>query len=130
LLTNPAANTSAPITICCPRRFHRWLANLRVLDVEEIKSVPYVPVSHPCIERLIGTVRHKYLDRLLFWNSVDLTRQLEAFRDYYNNFRIHRSLGGSTPTQHAGAASPRPAALNTYPWQQHSHGLFRTSVAT
>jgi hypothetical protein len=22
-------------------RFHRWLANLRVLEVEEIKSVPY-----------------------------------------------------------------------------------------
>ena len=26
-------------------RFHRWLANLRVLEVEEIKSIPYVPVS-------------------------------------------------------------------------------------
>jgi len=22
-------------------RFHRWLANLRVLEIEEIKSVPY-----------------------------------------------------------------------------------------
>src|SRR6266849_4743167 len=38
-------------------RFHRWLANLRVLEIEEIKSVPYVPVSHPFVERLIGTVR-------------------------------------------------------------------------
>jgi putative transposase len=28
-------------------RFHRWLANLRVLEIVEIKSVPYVPVSHP-----------------------------------------------------------------------------------
>ena len=27
-------------------RFHRWLANLRVLDIEDIKSVPYTPVSH------------------------------------------------------------------------------------
>jgi len=24
-------------------RFHRWLANLRVLEIEEIKSVPYAP---------------------------------------------------------------------------------------
>ena len=62
-------------------RFHRWLANLRVLDIEEIKSVPYVPVSHPFIERLIGTVRREYLDRLFFWIAVDLTRKLEAFRD-------------------------------------------------
>lgn len=40
-------------------RFHRWLANLRVLAIEEVKLVPYAPVSHPFIERLIGTIRHK-----------------------------------------------------------------------
>ena len=28
-------------------RFHRWLANLRVLDIEEIKSVPYTPSHIP-----------------------------------------------------------------------------------
>jgi hypothetical protein len=28
--------------------------NLRVLEIEEIKSVPYTPVSHPFVERLIG----------------------------------------------------------------------------
>jgi putative transposase len=33
--------------------FHRWLANLRVLAIDEIKSVPYAPVSHPFIERLV-----------------------------------------------------------------------------
>jgi putative transposase len=48
-------------------RFHRWLATLRVLEIEEIKSVPYAPVSHPFIERLIGTVRREYLDRAFFW---------------------------------------------------------------
>jgi transposase InsO family protein len=37
-------------------RFHRWLANLRVLEIDEIKSVPNVPVSHPFIERVIGTL--------------------------------------------------------------------------
>ena len=37
-------------------RFHRWLANLRVLEIEEIKSVPHAPLSHPFIERLIGTL--------------------------------------------------------------------------
>jgi len=42
-------------------RFHRWLANLRVLEIEEIKSVPYAPASHPFVERLIGTVRREYL---------------------------------------------------------------------
>src|SRR5262252_7872308 len=36
-------------------RFHQWQANLRVLEVKEIKTVPYVPLSHPFVERLIGT---------------------------------------------------------------------------
>ena len=42
--------------------FHRWLENLRVLDIEEIKSVPYVPTSHPFVERVIGTTRREFLD--------------------------------------------------------------------
>jgi transposase InsO family protein len=37
-------------------RFHQWQANLRILEVIEIKTVPYVPLSHPFIERLIGTI--------------------------------------------------------------------------
>jgi len=110
-------------------RFHRWLANLRVLEIDEIKSVPYVPTSHPFIERLIGTVRREYLDRVLFWNSVDLTRKLNAFRDYYNEFRVHRSLDGTTPAQRAGAALPRPAVLCSYSWQQHCQGLFQIPTA-
>ena len=48
------------------------LANLRILDVKEIKSVPYVPISHPFLERLIGTIRREYLDQVLFWNASDL----------------------------------------------------------
>jgi len=63
-------------------RFHRWLANLRVLEIEEIKSVPYAPISHPFIERLIGTVRREYLDHVFFWNAIDLKRKLDVFADY------------------------------------------------
>ncbi len=35
-------------------RYHRWQANLKILEIEEIKSIPYTPTSHPFIERLIG----------------------------------------------------------------------------
>ena len=49
-----------------------WEANLRVLNVEQIKTVPYVPLSHPFIERLIGTLRRECLDQLLFWTATDL----------------------------------------------------------
>jgi hypothetical protein len=35
-------------------RFGRWRANLRVLEVDEIKAVPSVPCSHPFVERLMA----------------------------------------------------------------------------
>src|SRR6516162_5510199 len=64
-------------------RFHQWQANLRILDVTEIKSVPYVPLSHPFVERLIGTVRREYLDHILFWTAADLENKLLDFRTYF-----------------------------------------------
>jgi hypothetical protein len=48
-------------------------------DSHEIKSVPDVAVSHPFIERLIGTLRRGYLDRLFCWNAPDLERKLRAY---------------------------------------------------
>ena len=63
-------------------RFHQWQANLRVLEVTEIKTVPYVPLSHPFVERLIGTIRREYLDRMLFWTTADLETKLLNFQHY------------------------------------------------
>jgi hypothetical protein len=40
-------------------RFPQWQANLRILEVAEIKTVLYVPWSHPFVERLIGTIRRE-----------------------------------------------------------------------
>lgn len=37
-------------------QYQRWKANVRVLGVEEIKSLPHVPMSHPFVERLIGSI--------------------------------------------------------------------------
>ena len=37
-------------------QFHRWPANLRLLDVERVQTVPLVPWSHPFVEQLIGTL--------------------------------------------------------------------------
>ena len=70
-------------------RFHQWQANLRILDVKEVKTVPYVPLSHPFVERLIGTVRRECLDRTLFWTAADLELKLLDFQRYYNGHRAH-----------------------------------------
>jgi hypothetical protein len=50
--------------------------------------VPHVPLSHPFVERLIGTVRREFLDHVLFWNSRDLERKLAEFQAYYNEAAV------------------------------------------
>jgi putative transposase len=109
-------------------RFGQWQANLRILQIDEIKTVPYVPLSHPFVERLIGTIRREYLDRILFWTTTDLENKLVDFRRYFNDHRSHTALQGRTPSQ--DALMPRPVALlHSYRWQPHCRGLFQTPMA-
>ncbi len=81
--------------------FHRWKANLRILEIEEIKSIAGVPQSHPFIERTIKSIRTEFLDHTLFFNSRDLQRKLNSFQKYYNDTRGHSSLEMNTPSQMA-----------------------------
>ena len=111
--------------------FHRWQANLRILEIEEIKSTPRVPESHPFVERVIGTIRREYLDHILFFNERDLHNKLIAFQDYYNETRAHSSLGGNTPTATAigKEAVKKATSLNEYRWQSHCKELYQLPVA-
>jgi transposase InsO family protein len=109
--------------------FHRWKANLRVLDVSEIKSLPYAPMSHPFIERLIGTIRRELLDQVPFWTARDLERKLRNFRDYYNDARTHHGLNGLTPSSITKTGQNQVVNLNDYRWKAHCRGLFELSIA-
>jgi transposase InsO family protein len=109
--------------------YHRRLANLRILEIDEVKTVPYKPISHPFVERLIGSIRRELLDQVFFWNSVDLERKLRIFQLYFNRSRTHASLDGSTPAERSGGAVTHPAALRNFTWEKHCGGLFQLPAA-
>ena len=72
----------------------------------EIKTVPYVPLSHPFVERLIGTLRRECLDRTLFWTATDLEGKLLDFQHYYyNEHRMHAGRQGHPPVARGNADS-------------------------
>ena len=110
-------------------RYHQWRANLRIREAQGIKTVPYVPLSHPFTERLIGTIRREFLDQILFWNGRDLEEKLGEFQDYYNAHRVHQSLNLKTPDEVAGKNPPTLAKLSNFTWRSHCNGLFQTPVA-
>jgi len=85
-------------------------------------------LSYPFVERLIGTIRREYLDRTLFWMSVDLEDKLLEFRNYYKTHRTHTSLEGRTPDQDTSVSWPF-ADLHSYRWQPHCQGLYQTPIA-
>jgi hypothetical protein len=47
----------------------------------------------------------------------------------YNTYRVHRSLGGSTPAHFAGVSPAVPTSLDHHVWGPHCRGLFQTPVA-
>jgi transposase InsO family protein len=107
-------------------RFHQWQANLRILDVAEIKTVPYIPLSHPFVERLIGTLRRECLDRTLFWTTADRENKLMDFKTYFNHHRTHAAREGQPPD---GATPCAVATFRSYRWQSHGRGLYQTPIA-
>jgi len=110
-------------------KFHRWKANLRILEIEGIKSIPYQPISHPFVERLIRITRNEVLNRSFFWNSHDLQRKLDQFKTYFNAYRAHMGLNGSTPTQIAKETKPNIINIKNYRWKNHCRGLFQLPIA-
>ena len=112
-------------------KFHRWQANLRILEIDEIKSVPYTPESHPFIERFFLTLRNEFLDHTLFWNSQDLQTKLNQYKSYYNNTRGHWSLDHLTPNQQAecDSAPAKVESMGSLRWRSHCSGLFHTPIA-
>jgi len=106
-------------------RFQQWLANLPRAGGDRNQAVP---LSHPFVERLIGTLRRECLDRMLFWSTADLEAKLLDFQQFYNEHRTHAGRKGLPPV--TGVNAHRALAnLSCYRWQKHCRGLYQTPMA-
>src|SRR2546428_13402094 len=83
--------------------------------------------SHPFVERLIGTIRREYLDRTLFWTTIDLEMKLLDFQHYFNGNRAHAGLDGRTPEPSVDTGH-LPASFSSYRWQPHCRRLYQTPI--
>ena len=86
-------------------------------------------MSHPSVERLIGTTRREFLDHVLFWNAPDLERKLADFQTYYNAARSHASLVGNTPLGVTVGNPIARAELDRVCWVSHCRGLVQLPTA-
>jgi putative transposase len=71
-----------------------------------LPSPPRAPRANAVCERIIGTLRREFLDRLLIVNEHHLLRVVTDYLIHYNTARPHRTLGRLPPAQ-AHARPPK-----------------------
>jgi putative transposase len=77
------------------------LRRTSALSLEQVRIAPRSPWQSPCVERLIGSVRHDCLDHVIVLNQSHLRRLLKAYFAYYHRTRPHLSWDKDAP-------EPRP----------------------
>jgi len=107
-------------------RFHQWQANLRVLNVVEIKTVPYVPLSHPFVERLIGTITARVSGSAAILDGGGPRRKTVAVQRLLQRISGSRIAKGQTPIE---TPASKGVDLKAYRWQKHCRGLYQTPTA-
>lgn len=110
-------------------RFHQWTRNMDILGIEEIWTVPFVPISHPYVERLNETVRKELLDRILFYGEGDLLRKLGQYQDYFNKARVHSGIDGEVPGFRYSSQKPITISPKDLQWKHYCNGLFSVPIA-
>ena len=85
-----------------------------------------IPMSHPFVERLIGSVRRELLDQTFFWTATDLENKLGEYQQYYNECRCHSSRDGRSPVE---SIDEKAVDIGHYRWKKHCRGLFHLPIA-
>ena len=100
-------------------QFEKWLMNLDVLPIhEKIKH----PQTQGKIERFHRTLKDELLRYVTFENIEDADRQLQAFREKYNQERPHNALGLRRPGElYVPSARPYTGVVKPYAYS----GTFR-----
>ena len=86
------------------------------------------PWQNGTAERFVGSVRRELLDHVVVLSDEHLRRSLREYVDYYNNERVHTSIGDAPvgrpvehrPSEHAQALGfPRIGGLHhRYTWRE------------
>jgi transposase InsO family protein len=67
------------------------------MGIEEVLTAYRCPWQNPYSERLNGSIRREYLDQAIIFSEAHLRRVLKESFEYYNHYRVHRSLEMDAP---------------------------------
>jgi putative transposase len=71
------------------------------MKIEEVITTARSPWQNAFVERLIGSIRRKYLDHVILFDENHLRRILRSYFAYYHRSRTHLSLCKDSPEPRA-----------------------------
>ena len=80
---------------------HVFTSRARAMGIRDRPISRRSPWQNGHMERLIGTVRHECLDRILIFGESHLRRVLASYAAYYNQARTHLALQKDAPLHRA-----------------------------
>jgi transposase InsO family protein len=90
------------------KEFDRSISRLGI----DVIETPYrSPQANSICERVIGSMRRKFLDHSIVLNERHLKRLLSGYFDYYHRWRTHRSLDMDTPARRATRPTRRTQVI-------------------
>ena len=90
-------------------------SRVRAMGIRDRPISPGSPWQNAYVERLIGAVRRKGLDRMLVFGAAHLRQILSAYAAYYNEVRTHLALGKDAPLGRAVQRSVPLSPSRSYP---------------
>jgi transposase InsO family protein len=70
---------------------------LRAMGIRDKPIAPASPWQNGVAERLIGSIRHEFLDHIIVLGEAHLNRILKSYARYYNETRTHLALDKDAP---------------------------------
>jgi transposase InsO family protein len=82
---------------------------IRSFEIDPKRTAFRSPWQNGTAERVVGSVRRELLDHVVVLNEDHLRRLLREYVDYYNNERVHTSIGDA-PVGRPVESQPSPGA--------------------